>query len=77
MAEDNNFRPIGASRPTPQAVSSVREFNGRGDAYAWLSCFHKLAGLYDWSEDNCVRVAESRLTDAAQRWLQNIKYEVN
>lgn len=62
------------ARPTPQAISSVREFTGRGDAYAWLSPFDRLADLYDWTEQDCLRVAQSRMTDAAQQWLQNKQF---
>lgn len=54
----------------PSVLTAVDRYEGRSDAYSWLSSFKELAALYGWNEDECLRIPKIRFKGAAQRWVQ-------
>lgn len=65
--------PVGAnpSMVSPTALNAVERYDGRADAHAWLKALGTMAGLYGWSDQNCLLVANVRMSGMAQIWLQS------
>lgn len=60
--------------PPPALLNAVPSFDGRGDGLAWLSSLRRIARLYRWSQGTCLVVAEIKLLDAAQRWVDSRRF---
>jgi hypothetical protein len=56
--------------PALQALNAIATYDGRKDPDASLSCIQAIAGLYNWSEELCLKIARVRLTGPAWNWAQ-------
>ena len=64
---NNSYR----TPPSPALLNAVPAYDGYGDPLAWLSNLRRISGLYNWDPETCLTVAEIKLVDTAQRWVNS------
>lgn len=58
----------------PAAMGSVNPYDGTGDAHSWIAVFREWASLYEWTEEDCLRIVKARCLGQAQRWVSNKRF---
>lgn len=60
--------------PPLQALNAIATYDGRKDPDAWLNSIQAIAGLYNWTDDLCLKVARVRLTGPAWNWAYSRQF---
>jgi hypothetical protein len=56
--------------PPLQALNAIAPYDGRKDPDAWLNSIQAIADLYNWTDEQCLKIAKVRLTGPAWSWAQ-------